>query len=363
MRTLLASGLLLASLASLASGQGAVVFEQLPNQQNFTFSDADCDVCGGPPLGNNQQTVAEDFVISAATTFQLNEITIWGVHDNGLPSDPNFFTVYIYNSMSGLPGQQLFAEVNMPCVAVPTGTTLFGEAEVEFTLSPSLPPQLPSGTYWIEIFNDTVQNPATWAWISAAPDPFNGVDGFSFSDTTPGGQWYSDSYQPGSASRNMAMRLRGDGASPSGPITPICFGSGCPCGNDASDAGCINSTGSGALLDFSGSSSLAADDLQLTGTGLAPGQPALLIAGLNAVNGGQGNPFGDGLRCVGGSVKRLGLALPDAGGNASWGPGIAAGQGWLPGDARYLQLWYRDPVGSACGAGFNLSNGLEVLWQ
>jgi hypothetical protein len=363
MRTPVLCALLASALTSAASAQGQVVFEQLPNHFNFTYSDADCDVCGGPPLGTGQQTIAEDFVITAATTFQLNEITVWGVNDNGSPNDQSFFTVYIYSTLSGLPGQILYSEVNVPTVAVPTGVTLFGESEVEYTLSPTLPPQLPSGSYWIEIYNDTAVNPATWGWISAAPDPFNGFDGFTFSDTTPGSQWYTDSYLPGSPSRNMALRLRGDGASPGGPVQPLCFGAGCPCGNDSATAGCTNSTGGGALLGFSGGTSLAADDLQLSGAGLAPGQPALLIAGLNAVNGGAGNPFGDGLRCVGGSVKRLGLALPDANGDASWGPGLAAGQGWLPGDVRYFQLWYRDPIGSACGGGFNLSNGLEVIWQ
>ena len=36
---------------------------------------------------------------------------------------------------------------------------------------------------------------------------------------------------------------------------PFCFGVGCPCGNDDPNAGCANSTGSGALLEGSGSAS------------------------------------------------------------------------------------------------------------
>jgi hypothetical protein len=74
----------------------------------------------------------------------------------------------------------------------------------------------------------------------------------------------------------------------------------------------------------------------------------------------MGLSFGDGLRCAGGSVKRLGVRVPDAAGTAHWGPGLAALGQWGPGDVRFFQGWYRDPVGSSCGTNFNLSNGVEV---
>ncbi|MCB9915512.1 MAG: FG-GAP repeat protein [Planctomycetes bacterium] len=148
------------------------------------------------------------------------------------------------------------------------------------------------------------------------------------------------------------------------PATAYCFGDGsgtaCPCGNvGAADAGCANSAGLGATAGSAGSASLATDDFVVTGAGLTPNQPTLLFAGLNAVNGGAGTLFGDGLRCAGGSVQRLGVHAASAGGAASWGPGLLGGTGWSAGDVRRFQLWYRDPVGP-CGGGFNLSNGLEL---
>jgi hypothetical protein len=33
------------------------------------------------------------------------------------------------------------------------------------------------------------------------------------------------------------------------------------------------------------------------------------------------------------------------------------------GDVKRYQLWYRDPASTPCGAQFNLSNGLEVIWS
>ena len=95
---------------------------------------------------------------------------------------------------------------------------------------------------------------------------------------------------------------------------------------------------------------------------MLPGQPALLFVGDNAINGGDGQPFGDGLRCAGGNVVRLGVQVPDGGGDASWGPGLGGSGGWQSGDTRRFQAWYRDPVGGPCGTGFSLTNGIEVLF-
>ena len=73
----------------------------------------------------------------------------------------------------------------------------------------------------------------------------------------------------------------------------------------------------------------------------------------------HGVTFGDGLRCADGQVVRLGVEIPDELGGATWGPGLAAEGGWVPGESRYLQAWYRDPSGP-CGVGFNLTHALEL---
>ncbi len=149
---------------------------------------------------------------------------------------------------------------------------------------------------------------------------------------------------------------------PPSPGTAYCFGLGCPCSNDDITAGCANSTGSGATLATGGSTSASADDITFAGANLLPNQPALLFVGNNAVGGGLGVPFGDGLRCAGGGVVRLGVRIPDGQGNASWGPGLRATGGWNAGDVRRFQGWYRDPQGSPCSSGFNLTHGVEVTF-
>jgi hypothetical protein len=92
-----------------------------------------------------------------------------------------------------------------------------------------------------------------------------------------------------------------------------------------------------------------------------------LFQGDNAVNGGQGVSFGDGLRCAGGMVARIQVLFPDAFGEVHYpGPGdpsISTDGGAQSGDTKRYQLWYRNVVGGPCASGFNLSNGYEVAWQ
>ena len=149
------------------------------------------------------------------------------------------------------------------------------------------------------------------------------------------------------------------------PSGAYCFGDGsgapCPCGNaGAAGRGCANSASAqGAVLSASGAPSVSGNTLVLSGASLAPGQPGLYFQGDNAVAGGAGVPFGDGLRCAGGGVVRIEVVAADATGASATSIDIAAKTGVTAGQTKRYQLWYRDPNGSPCGTGFNLSNGLE----
>ena len=153
-----------------------------------------------------------------------------------------------------------------------------------------------------------------------------------------------------------------------GPGSSFCSGDGsgtaCPCSNTGgAGEGCANDTGSGAELSGSGSASILADNLVLSATNLTPG-PGLFFQGNNAVNSGNGNTFGDGLRCAGGGVRRLEVTFANAGNSFTTQTSISiATDGNVSlGDTRRYQYWYRDSGTSPCGTLFNLSNGYEVTW-
>lgn len=85
-------------------------------------------------------------------------------------------------------------------------------------------------------------------------------------------------------------------------------------------------------------------------------------------------PFGDGLRCTGGSLKRLYVMAVAGGGGAvppPGGPSVSVRSAQLgdpiaPGSVRFYQTYYRDssPVfcPSPAGSTFNASNALRIQW-
>ncbi|MBL8863185.1 MAG: hypothetical protein JNK02_14410 [Planctomycetes bacterium] len=153
-----------------------------------------------------------------------------------------------------------------------------------------------------------------------------------------------------------------------------CFGDGsgtaCPCGNTSSTGdrrGCLNSLGLGAGLRAVGRASVSLDSFQLQASGM-PNSSILYFQGTAVVNGGNGAAFGDGLRCVAGSVRRLGTKLNTAGASVYPDAGdtrIAAAGGMtdFAGVTRYYQAWYRNAAGFCSPSTFNLTNALEVFWS
>jgi hypothetical protein len=154
---------------------------------------------------------------------------------------------------------------------------------------------------------------------------------------------------------------------PSTVGTGFCFGDAsgttCPCGNiGAIGSGCANSSYAGSKLIATGSASIMSDDLVLRARNSTLSTPGIFFQGTTQVAGGQGSLLGDGLLCTAGPIVRLEVVFADAQGSADSSTSIANGGGAVAGDTRYYQWWYRDPSGSPCGAGFNLSNGLEIVW-
>jgi len=151
---------------------------------------------------------------------------------------------------------------------------------------------------------------------------------------------------------------------------PYCFGDGsgtaCPCANvGAIGNGCASSvSASGANLSATGTASISADSVVLTGTNM-PNSSALYFQGTTQANGGNGNVFGDGKRCAAGSITRLGTKTNAAGASSypEGGDLVISIRGTIgaPGTRTY-QVWYRNAAAFCTGDTFNLSNGLEIAW-
>jgi hypothetical protein len=158
--------------------------------------------------------------------------------------------------------------------------------------------------------------------------------------------------------------------------TPLCWGDGtqftpCPCASGMPGRGCANSDpGSlGALINATGDTQ--PDTLGLQVTGVPEGTLCVFISGSN---GGIGVPFGDGVLCSEGIVRRLFVRKAFEG--AARVPDLHAGEPMLGersaqlgdpiprGQIRYYQVWYRDPAPAFCPQGglFNVSSGVIVHW-
>ena len=151
----------------------------------------------------------------------------------------------------------------------------------------------------------------------------------------------------------------------------FCLGDGsatpCPCGNASNDGGgCRSSIGRGARLVGYGSTSLTNDTFTLS-VFPVPNSSLLFFQGTDRLGNGAGQVFGDGLRCAGGSVIRLGAKLPvsNFAQYSSTSDLPISIKGMVPalGGTRSYQVWYRNPDPTFCTAGtFNLSNGWTVTW-
>lgn len=217
-------------------------------------------------------------------------------------------------------------------------------------------------------------NGTSWAGLG------NGIDGAvralaSFQDGSGGG---ADLYTGGTfatagakSSSNVAA-WRGC----EGEITRYCLGDGgtsaCPCGNvGLSGRGCDNSflTG-GARLNGTGTAS--PDTIQLYASGELPNAATLVFQGDVVLTAPIA--FGDGLRCAGGSLKRLyttnavngSLTVPPIGQPSVSARSAALGDTLTPGEVRAYQAWYRDSNPAFCSAPsgnvWNLSNAVRIVW-
>jgi len=157
----------------------------------------------------------------------------------------------------------------------------------------------------------------------------------------------------------------------------FCFGDGtlpvpCPCNNfGAAGHGCNNSVATGGAL-LSASGTTAPDTVVLTSSSELPNALSIFLQG-NALLP-QPVAFGDGLRCVGGTLKRLYVKHASSGTTSAPAPGDPSittqsanlGDTIAPGSARSYLVYYRDPISTFCpapqGNTWNASQSITITW-
>lgn len=166
---------------------------------------------------------------------------------------------------------------------------------------------------------------------------------------------------------HYSLALRADNSG-----SAYCLGDGtgadCPCGSPGNPGeGCAHgSSAGGATLAASGNAYLAGDTFQLQVSGAPGSTPGLILRGANQLNGGLGNPAGNGLLCTGCLCARSQIQFTSPEGETTFSEyqgapfGASSYGAGLP--ANY-QFWYRDPANTCSGAGFNLSNAWTVTWM
>jgi hypothetical protein len=272
-----------------------------------------------------------------------------------------------------------FQKTNAGIIVTPSGTAVVGG--LRFTTGNDFPERDPMNVL-LEGSTDanaTVSLNSTWVPIYSgisglATDPGRNTPGalVSFPNSTAYASYrvliWNVRDTPGIANSFQFAEIELLGGS-SG--SAFCFGDGsgtaCPCGNNSasgSNTGCLNSLGSGARLTALGSPSITGDTIVLSGS-LMANSSALYYQGTTQLAGGAGAVFGDGLRCAGGSVIRLGVEANVAG--SSQYPGTSQahvsvkGMITSPGTRTY-QVWYRNAAAFCNPETFNLTNGWTLAW-
>ena len=171
----------------------------------------------------------------------------------------------------------------------------------------------------------------------------------------------------------------GGALDPASPMTHYCSPGlsgtiACPCANPPSGAGlgCNNSDNTGgAGIGAVGSASLATDTIVISTYGQKLTSTTVLLQG--TAQNTTGLVFGQGVRCVAGTLKRLyvraasagGVSLPAAGDASISARSAALGDVLSAGAQREYMAYYRDPTvsgGCAATSTFNATSSGRLTW-
>lgn len=126
------------------------------------------------------------------------------------------------------------------------------------------------------------------------------------------------------------------------------------------------------MLAAAGNAALSSDTVVFTTNGEKPTATSIVLQG-DALNA-TGAVFGQGIRCVAGSLKRLyvknavagSITAPAVGDLSVTARATALGDVLAGGSVRFYGVYYRDPVvlgGCPSASTFNITNQASVTWN
>lgn len=119
-----------------------------------------------------------------------------------------------------------------------------------------------------------------------------------------------------------------------------------------------NSTGEAARLSANGSTTPGVGTLTLSAGPVPAAKSGLVIMSATAK---PSTPFGKGYLCLSAPIVRFPVTTTAGGTLVTALDWTGASAQIQPGETWHFQTWFRDPAGG--GAGFNLSEGLSILFQ
>ncbi len=361
MRTLLLATLpLLLTTPLLAQSGPAYTQPTAPNGGILRPSQMWIDPTGQNDLDSDAQAW-EDFQLTQTTSITTIrwwgdaapalgfEIQFWNQDPNTIAVQPDLFTGpfshHVYTSFT----------------QTPITATLY-----QFDLQLAAPVTFQANTrYFISILGQQPIAFAYWNWASSLTGP-NGTF-----------WWQRGLHMYFHLGESRAVALASAAGWSAGDA--FCFGDGtttaCPCANPSvgSARGCNNSFSTGgAILSGTGTPSLSSDSLTLFSNNQSPTATSILLQGTATLPAAA--TFGQGLRCIGGSLKRLyirtavngSVSAPHTGEPSISAVSTSLGDPIAPNQHRYYTAYYRDPTvlgGCPATSTFNSSNALDILWQ
>jgi len=135
-----------------------VLYDQYDNAGvNATLSDTFTD------FHTYNSDLADDFVVPAGQTWNVQSIDADGVYFNG-PGPAIDWNVFFYADNAGFPGAQVYSATHQPVQ----------EGGSTFTLNLATPAVLTAGTYWVEIqANMTYGTQGQWGWTNRTVTSYN----------------------------------------------------------------------------------------------------------------------------------------------------------------------------------------------